>query len=112
MDLAWYLPWPWDLVVIVALLTVAGVIVFYLRLGVYHRRYFTGKALQLAALTTFAWLIVHGGAFMLIYGLTTLFLPPGWLRIAVGSGVWWLPANTALAFGWEFVDRWLNAMFG
>jgi len=112
MDLVWYMPWPWDLVVIVVVLTVASVVVFYLRFGAYHRRYFTDRALQLTALTTLAWLVVYGGAFMLVCGLTALFLPPGWLRIAVGSGVWWLLANTALTFGWEFVNRWLNAMLG
>lgn len=112
MDLAWYLSPPWDIVVIVAMLLVAGGAVFYLRFGVYHRRYFTDKAIQLAAITTLAWMIMYGGSFALVYGLTSLFLPPGWLRIAVGGGVWWLLNQIVLGFAWELADRWLNAMFG
>lgn len=112
MDLAWYLPPPWDVVLIVAVLTVTGAFVFYLRFGAYERRYFTGKAFQLAAITTLAWLIFFGGSFALVFWLVSFFIPPGWLRIAVGGGVWWLLNQTVLAFGWEFVDRWLNALLG
>jgi uncharacterized membrane protein len=112
MDLAWYMSPPWDIVVIVAVLAVAGAAVFYLRLGAYHRRYFFDKALQLALITTLAWLIFFGGAFALVFWLVSFFVPAGWLRIVVGVGVWWLLNQTVLTFGWEFVDRWLNALLG
>ncbi|MCS6803508.1 MAG: hypothetical protein NZ773_16420, partial [Dehalococcoidia bacterium] len=58
MDLAWYLSPPWDIVVIVAVLTVTGALIFYLRFCAYHRRYFADKA-PAAGGDCYAGLVAH-----------------------------------------------------
>ena len=110
MSLAWELPPPWDWLVIGAVLAGVSGPVFWLSWSGYQRRYFPGKALQMALGRTFAWLVMYGGSFALIFGLISLFLPAGGARYLVGAAVWWLVSETALALAWPYVERLLEVL--
>ena len=106
----WELPPPWNWIVTVGLGLVLAGAMFWLSLHSYHRRYFFDKALQLASLRTAGWLVLYGGSFALVYWLTALAVPEGWLRYLVVGCVWWLLSETTLALVWTFFDRFLEVL--
>jgi len=106
----WELPPPWNWVATGVILALLGLAIFWLSIQRYERRYFSGKALQLALLRTLGWLGWYGGSILLVYWLTGLFLPPGWLHYLAAGGLWWLLSETLLAWGWELIDRLLEVL--
>lgn len=110
--MVWDLPPPWDIILLIIVFAVVGVGVFHLYFSAYHRRYFSGKAMQLAAVKTVGLLVLWGGSFWIVFWLVSQVLPPGWLRYLVGGGVWWLLSQTVVMLGWKLLDRVLDNHFG
>lgn len=104
------LPSPWNWLVTVGIALVLGSAIFWLSLHHYHRRYFFDKALQLAFLRTVGWLLMYGGSAALLYWLSALVTPVGWLRYLVMGCAWWLLSETVLAFAWQGFDRLLEVL--
>jgi hypothetical protein len=106
----WEFPSPWNWILTTGMLLILGIAIFWLSIQRYERRYFTGKALQLALLRTLGWLAWYGGSILLVYWLTGLFLPSAWLHYLAAGGLWWLLSETILAWGWELFDRLLEVL--
>lgn len=106
----WELPSPWNWITTLGTLAVLWVAIFWVSLHAYHRRYFAGKALQLACLRSLGWILLYGGSFALISWLATWTTPAGWVRYLVIGSAWWLLSETILALAWYWFDRLLEVL--
>ena len=106
LDAVWELETPWSWIVLIGSLLVLAGVVFWIQFMGLRRR--SGRAGEIAAIKTAAWMILFGGSFTLIFWIVSLFMAPGFARYLVGGGIWWLLSQTVLSLIWTGLDRGLG----
>jgi len=106
MDAVWELESPWSWILLVTCLVILAGVVFWIQWSFWWRK--SGRAPQIAAAKTLAWLVLYGGSFALTFWIVSSFMKAGTARYLVGGGVWWLLSQTVLALAWTGVSRILD----
>lgn len=97
----WILRSPWALLVAAITLLILWGGAFWLYYGAYERKYFTDKALKVAALRATILVVWYGITFGLVFAAVTALLPPGQWRFVVGTFVWWLVSTLTNELVWQ-----------
>jgi hypothetical protein len=103
--MAWTVEPPWDWALAVGALLLLSVFVFGTSWIAYRDGYRPPQAGRMALFRALRWLLLFGGAFVLLFWLASLVRLPGWWRYLVGGGLWWLLGRTVLAAAWEMLDE-------
>ena len=106
MDAVWEIPEPWSWVLLFGCLVILALVVFWIQFVGLSRR--SGRAAEIAAIKTAAWMILYGGSFTLIFWIVSRFMTPGFARYLVGGGIWWLLSQKVLSIVWSGLDRGLG----